>query len=1242
MQRTRIEEPTLKHNDTHNYALGLRLVALRNQTGLTQTELGQLIGVSRRSILKWEGGEGVPNGTHLQRLIEVFVNRRAFTPVEERVEAEALWDAISQAATKRLGQFNTHWFAQLVASRERGLSEPRALFNHDTRPNDRLRSSSSLERPGSAIIDWGEAIDVPALYGRDVELAQLQQWILHERCRVVALLGLGGIGKTSLALTFAHEALPHFDAVVFRSLQNGPPLAELVDDVIRGFAASLVTLPQSVSDKITLLVQTLRQRRCLLILDNLESLMEPGALAGTYRDGHAAYATLFQALSTRAHESCLLLTSREKPVELGMLEGPSGTVRTLAVSDLNDATCQIILETKAIVGTASDVHALGRLYGGNPLALQLIAEPIRELFGGNVAAFLAAGDAFFNGVGTLLKEQFMRSTALEQAILRWLAIKREFVSLHDLVSALSPSVSQRSVLVALESLRHRMLIERAMDRPAFTLQPVILEYVTDQMVESLCQEIVDTQPQLLLSHALILATAKDYIRRSQERMIATPVLERLMHIYDDRDSVEKQLHLLLQSLRGRPPGAHHYGPGNLVNLLRLWRGHLRDLDLSLVALRGVYLQGVEMQDASLAGSTVRDHTFTETFDSLLGVDVSRDGRYWVAGSRRGELQLWLADGLSLHPLWSVYADMWWALAFSYDGSMIATGGSWDGIVKVWDTLSGTLRWVGRHTGQASSVAFAPDGRRLASGGSDALIRIWDTQRGAQLQELSHHCPVSVVAWSPDGHLLASSDVEGTIQLWDMQTPSSAPTVRTLTGHATWVDGLSFAPDGTALASASWDGTAKVWDVASGQLRETLTGHSDRVSRVAWSPDGNLLASSSRDKTLWLWDAVAKRYRGALYGHTAGVVDLAFLADSRGLVSASEDGTLRVWDVVTRQCLRVIEGHTSSLHDVDWSPDSAHVVCGSADRLVTIYDLTGATPPQTLRGHEGSGPNVGWSATGRWIASSEWDNVVRLWDTRSGACLQVLHHPADETAFIHSLAWSPDGRRLACATYRHGVYVFDIEAQHQHWIEKPFPTGIQQASWSPDGQCLAGAGEDGTVYLWDATDGRVVQHLTGHQSTITCVAWSTTGTQLASGAGSGRNGELFVWDAQHGDRISVIAGHSGMVSAIAWGATEDVLISSDSEGTLRWWNRENGTCIHLREAHRGAIQAIRRSPNGTKLASCGDDGAIMIWDLHTGDYLQTVRSDRPYERMDITGLTGITSAQRASLIALGAVDNQSKA
>jgi predicted ATPase/tetratricopeptide (TPR) repeat protein len=281
--------------------------------------------------------------------------------------------------------------------------------------------------------------------------------------------------------------------------------------------------------------------------------------------------------------------------------------------------------------------------------------------------------------------------------------------------------------------------------------------------------------------------------------------------------------------------------------------------------------------------------------------------------------------------------------------------------------------------------------------------------------------------------------------------------------------------------------------------------------------------------------------------------------------------------------------------------------------------------------------VGWSSAGSWLASSEWENIIRLWEPVAGASLQILQHPDDSGNVFYSLAWSPDGQRLAAGTNRRGVQVFDMIAQRQRWSGHVFPTWIRHVAWRPDGAQLAGGGDDGTVYIWDAADGRLLQQLAGHHSMVTRVAWSPNGRRLVSGSGGSDAGELFVWDAQRGERLRAFAGHQGIVYAVAWGATEDIVISGGGGGRLRWWDVRSGMCVLVREAHQGTIQSLRRSPDGAKLASCGDDGAIMLWNIHTGEHPQTLRRDRPYERMNIAGLAGITEAQRASLLVLGAVD-----
>src|SRR5205807_4427204 len=130
---------------------------------------------------------------------------------------------------------------------------------------------------------------------------------------------------------------------------------------------------------------------------------------------------------------------------------------------------------------------------------------------------------------------------------------------------------------------------------------------------------------------------------------------------------------------------------------------------------------------------------------------------------------------------------------------------------------------------------------------------------------------------------------------------------------------------------------------------------------------------------------------------------------------------------------------------------------------------------------------------------------------------------------------------------------------------------------------------------------------------------------------------FVWDAHSGELLHTLSELSEIVYALAWSPTGTMLISGGSDGMLRWWDVERGKYMQTRQAHQGTVQSLKRSPDGRSLASCGDDGAISICDLASGKQLRTLRRDRPYERLDISGIKGLTQAQKASLRALGAIE-----
>ncbi len=492
---------------------------------------------------------------------------------------------------------------------------------------------------------------------------------------------------------------------------------------------------------------------------------------------------------------------------------------------------------------------------GNPLALQIVAETIADLFGGAIGPFLAQDTLVFGSISDLLDEQFGGLSALEQTILNWLAIAREPVTLEELRPLLVARLAPVQVLEAVDGLRRRSLIERGQRLGSLTLQSVVLEYVSAHLVDQASEEIEQGRLWLLIQYGLSQAQAKDYVRQTQERLLVAPLLTRLESASRGPIDVEDRLRFLLDQVRTWNQDAQGYGPANLVTLWRVLRGNLRGLDLSQLALRGVYLQGVEMQEANLSGALLRECVLTVTFDAIWAVAISRNGHCWAAGSKRGEVRVWRDAGQTLHLVWQAHTDLVLSLAFSPDERMLASG-SLDGSIKLWDVESCALLWSGWHTKGSTCLAFAPDGGMLASAGLDATVRLWDAKLGTPLENVLHPGAVFSLAWSPHGRLLASGDFAGTIRRWERQPSGPARCVQTLWGHSNWVRGLAFAPDGSLLASASWDGSVKLWEVGeagSHHLRQTLEGQTERVQALAWSPDGHRLASGSFDHTIRLWD-----------------------------------------------------------------------------------------------------------------------------------------------------------------------------------------------------------------------------------------------------------------------------------------------------------------------------------------------------------------------------------------------------
>ncbi len=1085
--------------------------------------------------------------------------------------------------------------------------------------------------------DWGEAPAVDHFFGREADLALMRLWIEEDHCRVIAITGLGGIGKTTFATLVAQQVAPHFERVWWHSLQNAPTVEQLLTTCLRFLLGNQQReIPQELDQQVTVLLEILRKQRCLLILDNADSLLQAGQSAGQYQAAHQDYARVVQMLGATQHRSCLLLTNREKSHEIARLEGRTSPVRVLALNGLSSDHCRDILQDQQLQGSQEDWDALTQLYRGNPLALKLVAEPIGAVFQGQIASFLAAGASVFGDINKLLEQHFSRLSPLELEIVYWLASEREETSLEVLQADIQRPLARGAVLEALDSLRRRSLVEVG-KTGRFLLQPVILEEATSRFIERITQEFARAEIGLLGTHALLKARAKNYIRQAQERFVLTPVADQILQT-DGRTEIARRINEMLKTIRAlqRPD----YAAGNLLNLLLHLSLDIRGYDFSSLYIKEAYLQNQAVTEVNFTDATFMQTVFTQTFSSLQCVAIRSDGQVLAAGTTTGEIWFWNLPDLTSPTTCLGHVDGLRTLAFSDDGRWLASGGE-DTLIRIWDAQKRVcIASLAGHNDIIRSLAFSPDGLQLASASEDTTVRLWDIISGQCITTLEGHTRrVRAVTFDTSGEYLFSAGDDPQILLWltangRLLTKLPATHSQTMT--------LAFDASRQLLASGHEDSQIRLWPLATfldknrrelptGPAR-LLRGHNSRVRTMTIDPNGQFLVSGSDDQRITLWDIETGQMLSVLQGHSSRVWSVAITPDARRMVSVSEDETLRVWDTQSGACHQVLRGSISLLKALAFSPDGQLLISGSEDLRLCIWDVRNQQLLRTLHGHTHRIRSVAFSPDGVTIASGSEDESVRLWNAHTGKCLHVLQ---GHTHLVRAVAFSPDGQWLASAGYDGGIRLWEVASGyclHTWSAEQGFIWGL---AFSPDGSLLASAGEDHTVRTWLPPAGQLAQSFAGHKHRVWSVAFSPDGQTLVS---SGDDRTVRLWDTTTGRCLRVLSEHRHWVRDVAFSPLGDRIASASHDQTVRIWHADNGTCLHTFTYHTSGVWAVTFSPDGQTLASCGDDSTIRLWDTESGRSTFLLRNDGPYERMNITNVRGLSASQIISLKLLGAIED----
>ena len=448
-----------------------------------------------------------------------------------------------------------------------------------------------------------------------------------------------------------------------------------------------------------------------------------------------------------------------------------------------------------------------------------------------------------------------------------------------------------------------------------------------------------------------------------------------------------------------------------------------------------------------------------------------------------------------------------------------------------------------HTSPVLTVAWSPDGKRIASGSDDKTVRIWDSVGGKELQTLSGHTAgVKCVAWSANGQRLASGDSMQTALIWDVEFGKLIWTFKL----ANCPSFLALSADGLRIACGFPTHEVQLWDVTKGTFCCLRSGR--QVDCLAWSCDGQwLVTGSARAVCVWNTNNGEILWRRKTGG--GAVYSVRWSSGERDTVIGTTFGQARTWDAENGRLLRELRN--------------------------TLWNAA----------RKAAGP-LRWDSNDQWLAHSDGDSVQVF----QAECPREHCHLVGHTKPVKWMDWSADGQQLATCSDDMTLRIWDIEnAQPEEIGEEgeesmlaPEAVAFHQIhslTWSPDGRLIATGGDDELVKVWNAERGKLVRQLNGHSQKVNSVAWSIDGKWLASGSD---DKSVMVWDTSC-EKAQSLQGYTGAVYVVAWNP-EGYLASGGRDGICIWMMESNGKWEQILSISCNSIRRLSWSPSGQFLAS----------------------------------------------------------
>ncbi|MBN1139102.1 MAG: hypothetical protein JXM73_21155 [Anaerolineae bacterium] len=583
---------------------------------------------------------------------------------------------------------------------------------------------------------------------------------------------------------------------------------------------------------------------------------------------------------------------------------------------------------------------------------------------------------------------------------------------------------------------------------------------------------------------------------------------------------------------------------------------------------------------------------------VCGVVTTPDGTRAVSASTDGTLRVWDLETGQCVRLLEGHSDALRAVVVSPDGHR-AISASEDETLRVWDLATGQLvRVIENRVKTYHAMALTPDGKSLISAARSRDLELRDLETGDLVHRLAGiEKDVRAVRVTADGRLAVLGLADGALRLWNLETGQSRCM---LEGHTKMVLDVALTPDGRRAVSGSVDNTVRVWDLVTGVELGVLDGHEEGIYLVAFTPDGARIVSASFDQTLKVWDVATGRLLQSLEGHTRPLMALAVSPDGRRAVSGSSDGTARVWSLAGDEDREAAGRHSRYVFSVAPIPGKARAVSSALDGNIKVWDLASGRTVLTLRGHARAVDVVRVTPDGTRAVSGGRDRSVRVWDLATGQAVHVLDGLPNIASLVEITG---DGRHVVAAAGK-TLFAWHLETGELMHIFEGHSDTVRALAVSPDDRLVLSASSDGTVKVWDLVVGQALRTLTGGDASTQTVLVTPDGSRAILAADCA----LRVWHLETGRLLHDLAGHAALIRRVCFATRGRYLISASADGCLKTWDLESGRELHTLTGHRKAVRDLAVVPGREFAVSVSEDQTLRLWDLEARRQLAYFEGD----------------------------------